>query len=449
MDVEAALGRRRQVGVDLDRMVEVERQVRRQLGEDSVGELQGLEHDGRSRRVVLEHPVRLDDVVDLLVADWRRSAVLTPAQRRPEAYEAERRRSGTAVQEALPQPLGIAPRRVDGEASERRRAGFEAARIGDEVSESRGVDVELAPGDPCVRQRCSIRPIRPRFDRWLGEPSGVLAVGVTTVLAVGVTTVLAVGVAAVLTVGVTGCGGAVAPRGFEIIVGGAHASTVPHQRESHSAQQTRQPHCTRCGIIAAVAVVSDRDLATRFPTGDDAVLRDVYERFGGAVYTVALSILGDPSRAADVVQSTFVNAWQAAGRFNPEQELAPWLYTIARRQAIDAYRRERRARAVDAAELDDAQAAVSLEATWEAWQVRLALEQLPADERQVVRLSWFDGLAHPEIADKLGVPVGTVKSRSYRAHRRLAGLLAHVREVGEPPAAHEREPNGDPSRRDR
>ena len=144
-----------------------------------------------------------------------------------------------------------------------------------------------------------------------------------------------------------------------------------------------------------MVVVSDRELAIRFPTGDNAVLRDVYERFGGAVYTVALSILGDPGRAADVVQSTFVNAWQAAGRFNPEQELAPWLYTIARRQAIDAYRRERRARAVDAAELDDPQAAVSLEATWEAWQVRLALEQLPDDERQVVRLSWFDGLAHP------------------------------------------------------
>jgi len=180
-----------------------------------------------------------------------------------------------------------------------------------------------------------------------------------------------------------------------------------------------------------VVAVSDRDLAVRFPAADDAVLRDVYARFGGAVYTVALSILGDPGRAADVVQSTFVNAWQAARRFNPEQELAPWLYTIARRQAIDAYRRERRAHAVDVAELDDAQAAVSLEATWEAWQVRIALDQLPEEERLVVKLAWFDGLAHSEIADKLGVPIGTVKSRSHRAHRRLADLLAHVRESGE------------------
>lgn len=176
--------------------------------------------------------------------------------------------------------------------------------------------------------------------------------------------------------------------------------------------------------------VSDRQLAERFPMGDEAVLRDVYARFGGPVYTVAMSILGDRGRAADVVQSTFVNAWQAAARFDPKQELAPWLYTIARRQAIDAYRRERRTHPVDSAALDDVQAPVSLEATWEAWQVRIALEQLPVEERQVVKLAWFDGLAHPEIAVALGIPVGTVKSRSHRAHRRLAELLAHVRAEG-------------------
>jgi RNA polymerase sigma-70 factor (ECF subfamily) len=206
-----------------------------------------------------------------------------------------------------------------------------------------------------------------------------------------------------------------------------------------------------------VVAVTDRELAIRFPSADDDVLRAVYERFSGAVYTVALSILGDPGRAADVVQSTFVNAWQAAERFNPDQELAPWLYTIARRQAIDTYRRERRARAVDAADVDEGQAAVSLEATWEAWQVRVALDQLPDDERQVVKLSWFDGLAHPEIADVLGIPVGTVKSRSHRAHRRLAELLAYVRDERDepPPSTGENRStpvdvgNGEPRRHDR
>ena len=84
---------------------------------------------------------------------------------------------------------------------------------------------------------------------------------------------------------------------------------------------------------------------------------------------------------------------------------------------------------------------MSLEATWEAWQVRLALDQLPDEEREVVRLSWFDGLAHPEIADRLGVPVGTVKSRSHRAHRRLAELLAYVRDVRDPAPADEPDEN--------
>ena len=285
-----------------------------------------------------------------------------------------------------------------------------------------------------------------------------MAVGVATVLAVGVAAVLAVGVATVLAVGITGFWSGVAPRGFDVSVGGAHG--LHRTRPTRPADSNDRRHLAG-GIdveaFGAVTVPSDRELAIRFPDADDAVLRDVYERFGGAVYTVALSILGDPGRAADVVQSTFVNAWQAAGRFNPDQELAPWLYTIARRQAIDAYRRERRAFAVDAAELDAAEAAVSLETTWEAWQVRVALDQLPEDERQVVRLSWFDGLAHSEIADKLGVPVGTVKSRSHRAHRRLADLLAYVRgsdddvwvAVGENRTAVPDVGNGEPRRHDR
>ena len=98
--------------------------------------------------------------------------------------------------------------------------------------------------------------------------------------------------------------------------------------------------------------LTDRELADRFPSGDDEIVRAVYGRFGGAVHTVAMSILGDAGRAADVVQATFVNAWQASHRFDPSRELGPWLYTIARRQAIDAYRRERRSEPTDPSELD-------------------------------------------------------------------------------------------------
>jgi RNA polymerase sigma-70 factor (ECF subfamily) len=182
---------------------------------------------------------------------------------------------------------------------------------------------------------------------------------------------------------------------------------------------------------------SDRDLARRFPSGDDDVLRDVYARFGGAVFTVAQSIVHDHARAADVVQATFLNAWRAAGTFDSRRELGPWLYTIARRQAVDSYRRERRLETVDPSDLDRSEAlasggdvdrSASLESTWEAWQVRLALDRLPPDEHELVHLAWFEGLTHVEIGERLGVPLGTVKSRSHRAHRRLAELLSPLRE---------------------
>ena len=72
---------------------------------------------------------------------------------------------------------------------------------------------------------------------------------------------------------------------------------------------------------------------------------------------------------------------------------------------------------------------IAFERTWEAFEVRAALDQLPGDEREVVHLAHFEGYTHSEIADKLRVPVGTVKSRSFRAHRRLAGVLSHLVEA--------------------
>jgi RNA polymerase sigma-70 factor, ECF subfamily len=170
----------------------------------------------------------------------------------------------------------------------------------------------------------------------------------------------------------------------------------------------------------------DRELAHRFSSGDDESVRAVYERYGRAVHTVAYSIVRNAATAADVVQATFVKAWRAAGTFNPERDLGPWLYTIARRQAIDTLRRERRVEPAEPEVIDVVELPPSLESAWEAWEVRLAVDQLPDDEREVVRLAWFVGLSHPEIADQLAVPVGTVKSRSHRAHKRLASLLAHV-----------------------
>jgi len=165
----------------------------------------------------------------------------------------------------------------------------------------------------------------------------------------------------------------------------------------------------------------------RFRDGDPDALREFYEEFGRAVFTVALRALGDRSLAEEAVQATFLRAWQAASRFDPELDPAPWLYAIARRVAIDLYRRERR-HVVGDDQPEMAALPHSFEATWEAWQVRLSLDRLPEDERAVIRAIHYLGLTQSEAAEHLAIPIGTVKSRSQRAHQRLAGLLSYLEE---------------------
>jgi len=170
----------------------------------------------------------------------------------------------------------------------------------------------------------------------------------------------------------------------------------------------------------------DADLVAGFAAGDDLAVKAIYERFARPVLTVGMAALGRRDLADEVVQTTMLKAWRAAGTFDRTRDLAPWIYAIARRVAIDIHRRE--ARAAVPAEIGDEVAVepLSFSRTWEAWEVRSAVEKLPADERDVVRLAHLGGLTHREIAEQLGVPIGTVKSRSARAHRRLAVLLGHL-----------------------
>lgn len=168
-----------------------------------------------------------------------------------------------------------------------------------------------------------------------------------------------------------------------------------------------------------------------FARGEPEAVRELYAAYGKAVFTVAISSLGDHGLAEEAVQQTFLQAWRAAERFDPAREPGPWLYAIARRVAVDIYRRERRhqgRQALDGA-TDVAALPQSFEQTWEAWQVRLALEQMSPDLRTVIEATHYLGLTHGETAERLGLPIGTVKSRSHRAHRRLAGLLAHLEEA--------------------
>jgi RNA polymerase sigma-70 factor (ECF subfamily) len=166
----------------------------------------------------------------------------------------------------------------------------------------------------------------------------------------------------------------------------------------------------------------------RFRDGDPDAVRELYQKFNRPVFTVAYSALGDRGLAEEAVQHTFLQAWRAAHRFDPQRAPGPWLYSIARRVAVDLYRRERR----HESEREEPEVAVlppSFEGMWEAWEVRSALDRVSADERAVLHATHYLGLTHEETAERLGVPVGTVKSRSYRAHRRMARLLAHLDEA--------------------
>lgn len=173
------------------------------------------------------------------------------------------------------------------------------------------------------------------------------------------------------------------------------------------------------------------DVVRRFVDGDLDAVRAVHDRYAGALFAVARSMTADRELAADAVQQAFVKAWRAAGGFDPERDLAPWLYAITRRATIDAIRRERRpTRGDHAPETDVAVRTMSFERTWEVFEVRHALDRLPTEEREVLRLTRLVGMTQAEAAAHLGVPVGTVKSRTHRAMARLRGLLGHVRDTG-------------------
>jgi RNA polymerase sigma-70 factor (ECF subfamily) len=179
--------------------------------------------------------------------------------------------------------------------------------------------------------------------------------------------------------------------------------------------------------------VQEADLRARFRQGDPEAVRSIYRSHGRLVYAVAYKVLGDRGLAEEAVQQTFVKAWRAAQSFDEDRDLGPWLAAIARRVAIDVYRREavRTADPIEAVPVGDPALVAtpqSAEAIYDVWEVRQAVAELPADEQEVVRLQHLDGFTHVQIAERLGVAVGTVKSRSFRAHKRLATMLGHLRE---------------------
>jgi RNA polymerase sigma factor (sigma-70 family) len=175
----------------------------------------------------------------------------------------------------------------------------------------------------------------------------------------------------------------------------------------------------------------DARVRARFRDGDPNAVRAAYSAYGRLVYAVAYAILGERGLSEEATQQTFLKAWRAARSIDPGRDLAPWLATIARRVSIDIQRREahRTAKPLDDVPPDHPaliSPAADVEGAYELWEIRRAVLLLPDDEREVVRAQHFEGLTHTQIAGRLGIPVGTVKSRSFRAYARLASELGDL-----------------------
>jgi RNA polymerase sigma-70 factor (ECF subfamily) len=178
-----------------------------------------------------------------------------------------------------------------------------------------------------------------------------------------------------------------------------------------------------------IAEVSDAQLVTSIARYSEIALAEVYRRHGGAVYGLARRVLNNASEAEDVTQEVFLRLWNRPDRFDPGRgTLRSFLLTQSHGRAVDAVRslNARRLR-----ESGDARrtATAEYDMQHEVWdlavadQVARALGDLPDEERRAIELAYFDGHTYVEVADLLGQPEGTVKSRIRNGMRRMRAVL--------------------------
>ncbi|HEY2372650.1 MAG TPA: sigma-70 family RNA polymerase sigma factor [Gaiellaceae bacterium] len=172
-------------------------------------------------------------------------------------------------------------------------------------------------------------------------------------------------------------------------------------------------------------LLSDEDLLRRTGRGDSVAFDQLYRRFADSVFRRALRQLRDRTRAEDATQETFAAIWRSASTYKPERGPgAPWLFAVARNAVFN----QMRARVPTPIEPPDSIAdepgpSEHAEAAMERARVHGALAILPPDQRAVIELAYWKELSQSEIAEKLGIPLGTVKTRTRRALMRLADEL--------------------------
>lgn len=173
---------------------------------------------------------------------------------------------------------------------------------------------------------------------------------------------------------------------------------------------------------------SDADLIARVVSGDRAAFDEIMRRHEDKIFSVCLRIMGNRDRALDSTQETFLTVFRKAAQFKGNAALGTWIYRIAVNTCYDQLRKAKRRRTDPLPEYHDpidhgAEDAVDSAALRP--ELRLALEHLPEEFRTAVILSDIEGMSLPDVAEVMGVPVGTVKSRLFRARRLMANHLGN------------------------
>jgi len=173
----------------------------------------------------------------------------------------------------------------------------------------------------------------------------------------------------------------------------------------------------------------EHEVKARLIARDPGALTEMYDQFGSYVFGLAARVIGDRRAAEDVTQDVFLSLWERPEAFDPERgRLRTFVGTVAHRRAIDLVRREearRRRTARDAAgvlpipDVDELAIAIVT-----AEHVRAEVEQLPAEQREAIELAYFAGRTYRQVAEELGIPEGTAKSRMRLGLRRIADALA-------------------------
>lgn len=174
---------------------------------------------------------------------------------------------------------------------------------------------------------------------------------------------------------------------------------------------------------------SDDQLLQGTVRRDEQAFGDLYDRYSGPIYNYLLRLIHERGVAEELLQEVFIAVWEGASRFRGQAKVSTWLYRIAHHQAVDWLRKRRPIPLEEVGRMPAGDCPGPEEKALQAWdadQVAAALDQLSADHRAVLELVFFRHMSYGEVAQAVGCPVGTVKSRVSYAKRCLNGVFKRM-----------------------